>query len=167
MLLRANFLSFFNCADQLASLFHTVTIFDTLVISRSEDGASSDAFSCTHGQLMKEQDNLVTRALRLMREKTNLPVYFDVNLIKRIPLQAGLGGGSSNAATAMFAFNALCSYPATTAQLAEWSVELGVDVPFFFSNGCAFCEGRGDEVRQIDGLLADSTNIQVDMIKPR
>lgn len=161
---------FFIClfrADQLASLFHTVSVFDTLAVSRAGDDATSDNFQCAHTQLGKEGSNLVTRALDLMRIKTRVYSYFDVTLVKKIPLQAGLGGGSSNAATAMFAFNELCSRPANVAQLAEWSAELGADVPFFFSNGCAFCVGRGDEVQPIVRNLPDSSNVAVDIIKPR
>ena len=65
-----------------------------------------------------DSSNLVLRALDLVREKTGMTnVYFDANLIKECPAQAGLGGGSANAATAMFGANELMGRPATLEQV--------------------------------------------------
>jgi 4-diphosphocytidyl-2-C-methyl-D-erythritol kinase len=65
-------------------------------------------------------------------------------LDKRVPTGAGLGGGSSNAATALWAANQFNGCPATEKELQEWSSEIGSDVPFFFSQGAAYCTGRGE-----------------------
>ena len=67
-----------------------------------------------------------------------------IHLDKKVPTGAGLGGGSSNAATALWAANQFSGCPATEKELQEWSSEIGSDIPFFFSNGAAFCTGRGE-----------------------
>lgn len=61
-----------------------------------------------------------------------------------MPSGAGLGGGSSNAATALWAANQFNSGVATEKELQEWSSEIGSDIPFFFSHGAAYCTGRGE-----------------------
>lgn len=80
-------------------------------------------------------------------------------------MQAGLGGGSANAATAMFAFNALSAYPATTEDLVRWSGEIGSDISFFFSSGTAYCTGRGEIVQTLPPL-PDRKTVAVHVFKP-
>lgn len=75
---------------------------------------------------------------------TIVNVYSQIHLDKRVPTGAGLGGGSSNAATALWAANQFSGCPATEKELQEWSSEIGSDVPFFFSHGAAYCTGRGE-----------------------
>lgn len=67
-----------------------------------------------------------------------------IHLDKKVPTGAGLGGGSSNAATALWAANQFSDCLATEKDLQEWSSEIGSDVPFFFSRGAAYCTGRGE-----------------------
>lgn len=67
-----------------------------------------------------------------------------VYLSKRIPPEAGLGGGSANAATALFAANELAGRPAILKDLQLWSGELGSDITFFLSSGTCYCTGRGE-----------------------
>lgn len=62
---------------------------------------------------------------------------------------AGLGGGSGNAATTLWAANELTGRPATTAQLLEWSGDIGSDISVFFSEGAAYCTGRGEVVNPV------------------
>lgn len=69
---------------------------------------------------------------------------WQVHLDKKVPTGAGLGGGSSNAATALWAANQFNSCIATEKELQEWSGEIGSDIPFFFSHGAAYCTGRGE-----------------------
>lgn len=61
-----------------------------------------------------------------------------------MPTGAGLGGGSSNAATALWAANQFAGGIASEKDLQEWSSEIGSDIPFFFSHGAAYCTGRGE-----------------------
>jgi hypothetical protein len=97
----------------LASLFQAVGFGDTLTLDLLEEDATEDVFTCNMEGVPIDQTNLVLRALTLMREKTGKSVYFTADLQKECPAQAGLGGGSANAATAMFAANELMGQPAT------------------------------------------------------
>lgn len=75
---------------------------------------------------------------------TRMISHLQVFLSKRIPPEAGLGGGSSNAATALYAANELAGRPASLADLQLWSGELGSDITFFLSSGTCYCTGRGE-----------------------
>ena len=120
----------------LASLFQAVGFGDTLhleIIDQpnvnddnnnnnkddNDNVAQADEFTCNMPGVPLDQSNLVLRALTLMREKTGIPIYFKANLHKECPAQAGLGGGSANAATAMFAANELMGNPATLEQVSR------------------------------------------------
>lgn len=129
---------------ELASLFYRVDhLSDELTLSLAEE----DSFVCDHPAIPPE--NLVTAAVALFRRKTGRSFPVALRLQKRIPLQAGLGGGSSNAATTLKGLNLLCGSPYTEKELQAWSAELGSDVPFFFSSGAAYCTGRGERVRDL------------------
>ena len=100
----------------------------------------------------------------LFRAKTGLPTRFRVALDKRVPHGAGLGGGSGNAATALWAANELCGRPATDAQLLAWAGEIGSDISVFFSRGAAYCTGRGEVVEDVPPPLPLSTPLL--LVKP-
>jgi 4-diphosphocytidyl-2-C-methyl-D-erythritol kinase len=91
-------------------------------------------------------DNLIAKALHLFRNRFPFPFGVNIHLEKRIPMQAGLGGGSSNAATTLWALNELAGRPAHLNQLIEMGSSLGSDVSFFFSQGTAYCTGRGERI---------------------
>ena len=91
-------------------------------------------------------ENLVLRAVELVRREAGVARGARVRLVKRIPTQAGLGGGSSDAAAALAAANAHWKLGRAPAQLAEWGAQLGSDIPFFFAAGAAVCRGRGERV---------------------
>lgn len=127
---------------EIASLYQSVSLGDRLEVERAEQ----DQLRCDDPTLACDASNLVLRAADLFRKKTGLDIHAHFYLTKRIPIQAGLGGGSSNAATALWALNKLAGNPATVDQLKLWAEDLGSDVPFFFSTGTAFCEGRGEKI---------------------
>lgn len=96
--------------------------------------------------LPADERNLVVRALRLLERAAGISLAADVELIKRIPRQAGLGGGSSNAAATLLAGNRLWKLSLPGRQLAELAAELGSDVPFFLGSSPAICCGRGERL---------------------
>ena len=102
----------------LASLFQAVGFGDTLELTPLEDEATKDEFTCNMEGVPVDDSNLVLRALKLMREKTKCDKYFKANLIKQVPAQAGLGGGSANAATAMWGANELMGNPASLEEVS-------------------------------------------------
>lgn len=106
----------------LASLFQAIGFGDTLELSLIDEDKKDerDEFECNMPGVPVDSSNLVLRALQLMREKTGLnKVFFRANLIKQVPAQAGLGGGSANAATAMWGANELMGRPASLEQVSE------------------------------------------------
>ncbi len=97
-------------------------------------------------------ENLVVRALELLRERSGCRLGAVVELAKRIPAAAGLGGGSSDAAAALRLANSAWQINWPPDRLAEVAAELGSDVPFFLSPGPAICRGRGDRVERLCSL---------------
>lgn len=145
---------------ELASLFQAVGFGDTLHLSLAQGNNDADGFSCNMQGVPTDSTNLVLRALDLMRRKTGREgVFFNADLVKRVPAQAGLGGGSANAATAMWGANELLGRPATLDQLIGWSGELGSDITFFLSRGTAYCTGRGEVMTAINPPLPSGVKL--------
>mmetsp|Transcript_1243 Transcript_1243/g.3841 ORF Transcript_1243/g.3841 Transcript_1243/m.3841 type:complete len:347 (+) Transcript_1243:87-1127(+) len=147
----------------LASVFQAISLRDTLFISRLGADAERDEFECDAPGVPSDENNLVLRALNVFRLRTGETQKFRVRLEKKIPVQAGLGGGSSNAATALYGANALCNKPASSTELADFGAEIGSDISFFFSNGTAYCTGRGEIFESMKRLPPTSLYI----IKPK
>lgn len=134
----------------LATLMQAISLGDFLYISKSD--SSQDQLTCTDPRLPLDRSNLVLRAAELFRAKSGIPLYVTMHLDKRIPIEAGLGGGSSNAATVLWAMNELVGRPFCSNTLLEWSADIGSDIPFFFATGSAYCRGRGEVVRSVEPL---------------
>lgn len=117
---------------------------DLISVSLSE----RDFFSCTDSQLLK--NNLVTKALDLFRKETGLAFSANIHLEKNIPVQAGLGGGSSNAATVLSLLNELHNSPLSKQDLMQLGSKLGSDIPFFFCEQAAVVSGTGEKVQEIE-----------------
>eukprot|EP00980_Cylindrotheca_fusiformis_P028551 scaffold22610_cov115-Cylindrotheca_fusiformis.AAC.4 len=146
----------------LASLFQAVGFGDTLKLTKLEDGAGQDQFTCNMKGVPTDMTNLVLRALELMREKTGVAQYFKANLIKQVPAQAGLGGGSANAATAMWGANELMGSPASLEDVRN-SYD-GGSPNFLLAQGTAYCTGRGEVMSPTDPLLQAGTKVCI--VKP-
>jgi 4-diphosphocytidyl-2-C-methyl-D-erythritol kinase len=136
---------------ELASLFQTIDLADHLNVSISSTG--SDELTCTDPLIPADPSNLAWKAASLFRHQTNQKFYFKIHIQKQIPQQAGLGGGSSNAATTLWALNQLLNQPATEDQLALWGSLIGSDVPFFLSQGTSYCTGRGEILHPMPPLF--------------
>ncbi|KAG6559083.1 4-diphosphocytidyl-2-C-methyl-D-erythritol kinase [Candidatus Rhabdochlamydia oedothoracis] len=133
---------------QISSLYQAINLSDTISISLAEE----DLFHCNLNHLCDLQGNFIWQAVSLFRQKTGWNQKLSIRLQKNIPLQAGLGGGSSNAATTLWALNQLSHYQFEENQLALWAAELGSDMAFFFSQGTAYCQGKGEIIQQITHL---------------
>jgi 4-diphosphocytidyl-2-C-methyl-D-erythritol kinase len=106
----------------------------------------------TTDALPEGTDNLVVRAVELVRRRIGVARGARMRLIKRIPLAAGLAGGSSDAAAALFAANRVWQLGLRKDQLAALAAELGSDIPFFLYGGPAVCRGRGEIIEPTGGL---------------
>ncbi len=96
-----------------------------------------------------EQDDLTLRAARLLKQASGCPLGVDIDLVKRLPVGGGLGGGSSDAATTLIALNRLWSIGLSVDQLQALAVQLGADVPFFVFGRNAFAEGIGEHLHAL------------------
>ncbi|XP_078444968.1 4-(cytidine 5'-phospho)-2-C-methyl-D-erithritol kinase [Wolffia australiana] len=148
----------------LASLFHVISLGDTLKFSLSPT-KRKDHLSTNAPGVPIDDRNLIIKALNLYRKKTGSDNFFWIHLDKKVPTGAGLGGGSSNAATALWAANQFSGSPASEHELQEWSAEIGSDIPFFFSHGAAYCTGRGEIVRDIPSPF--TSDLPMVLIKPK
>lgn len=131
---------------ELYTRMQAVDLFDELTIKVSH---GQDTLSISDLSLPTDATNLILKATALFRQKTGLKSFFEVHCLKRIPHQAGFGGGSSNASTTLFACNQLTGSKISNDELQAWSAELGSDCPFFFSTGSALCKGRGERIENI------------------
>ncbi|XP_009793740.1 4-diphosphocytidyl-2-C-methyl-D-erythritol kinase, chloroplastic/chromoplastic [Nicotiana tabacum] len=148
----------------LASLFHVISLGDKIKFSLSPS-KSKDRLSTNVAGVPLDERNLIIKALNLYRKKTGTDNYFWIHLDKKVPTGAGLGGGSSNAATALWAANQFSGSLATEKELQEWSGEIGSDISFFFSHGAAYCTGRGEIVQDIPSPIP--FDIPMVLIKPQ
>jgi 4-diphosphocytidyl-2-C-methyl-D-erythritol kinase len=131
----------------IASVLAAVSLYDTLVFKEENSGAV--ALRCDHAGLSIGPDNLVLRAARLLQARTGCLRGASIRLVKRIPMAAGLGGGSSDAAATLAGLNRLWQLGLADQELAALGAELGSDVPFFFATPAAWCSGRGEQVRPL------------------
>ncbi len=103
-------------------------------------------------KLPEGDQNIAVKAIRLLARQAGIERGARLGLVKRIPLAAGLGGGSSDAAAALVAANMAWRLNWPLGQLAAIAAELGSDVPFFLAGGPAVCRGRGEKIQPLGGL---------------
>lgn len=137
----------------LTSIIAPLTFGDQLRISFSKSRA--DAMSCDDPKVPTGDENLILRAAQLFRRVSGLERYFNFSLEKRIPMGAGLGGGSSNAAAALKAMNELAGAPLNKRALLEVAAELGSDCPFFIDAQGAQISGRGEVIDTLPSAVCD------------
>ena len=115
---------------------------DDVVITPAEDFS----FTCSDPNLPTDGANLVVKAVEALAQASGKELPYHIHLEKHIPVGAGLGGGSSNAATTLLALNSQLEKPLSAEALHELAAGLGSDVPFFLYGGAARCTGRGEKI---------------------
>ncbi|MCH9613216.1 MAG: 4-diphosphocytidyl-2-C-methyl-D-erythritol kinase [Chlamydiia bacterium] len=133
---------------EIETIMQAIDLFDVVEIDQ-----------CECDDIALDKDNLVHRAIDLYRMETGLHFPLKVRLKKNIPIEAGLGGGSGNAATTLWGINQLADGYLSQTDLSDLSSELGSDVPFFFSKGTAYCWGRGEMLEEVDPQGIDTLYI--------
>jgi 4-diphosphocytidyl-2-C-methyl-D-erythritol kinase len=134
-----------NGYHELWSLMHTVDLFDQLRIRLNPDREGL-SLVCGDAPLPVDSGNLVYRAADLVLQRAGRSVGVEIELTKVIPLSAGLGGGSSDAAATLYGLAHLLNLDWTQAEFCEAGAALGSDIPFFFRAPCAVVRGWGQEV---------------------
>lgn len=136
---------------EIHSVFYPIPWEDAIEMVENEAG--EDRFTSSNIAIDgKPEDNLCLKAIRLMREEFDLP-FFDVHLIKNIPIGAGLGGGSSDATQVLLHLNKQYELGMDTQHLAKKAAVLGSDCPFFLYQQACLVEGRGEHITPIDFSL--------------
>ncbi len=129
----------------LQSVFMLIDWYDTLHFDLRQDGKiiREDL------TLKLPEDDLISRAAKLLQQASGTTLGAHIAIEKSIPAQAGMGGGSSDAATCLLALNKLWKLHFTVNQLAELGLKLGADVPFFLKGENAWVEGVGEIITPI------------------
>ncbi|MGC6426171.1 MAG: 4-(cytidine 5'-diphospho)-2-C-methyl-D-erythritol kinase [Akkermansiaceae bacterium] len=112
--------------------------------------AETFSLHCETAGVPTDETNLVSRALRTFEAKTGIPCSYRIDLIKRIPHGAGLGGGSADAAHTFLALNELTKAAVPLATLSDWAATLGSDIPLFLYQKPCWCSGRGEIIEPRD-----------------
>ncbi len=133
----------------LVSLMCPVSLFDTLSL---KFGGTGIRIACPHPAVPDDETNLVWRAADIFFRRLGRPGSVEIFLDKQIPVAAGLGGGSSNAASVLMALNHHHGFPFSQEQLMETGLELGADVPFFIFGKPALATGVGEQLEIYNGL---------------
>jgi 4-diphosphocytidyl-2-C-methyl-D-erythritol kinase len=144
----------------IVSLMQKITLYDELIFSTRPKGI---VLNCIGSDLPTSEDNLVFRAAQSIFAYANYPYGMEIKLTKKIPLAAGLGGGSSDAATTLIALNKMCSLNLKKNELIKLGAKIGADVPFFVFGNNALASGIGDKLK----ALQDLPKINLILIKPR
>jgi 4-diphosphocytidyl-2-C-methyl-D-erythritol kinase len=143
----------------LVSLMCGIRLYDTILL---DVGSQSTTISCSHPDVPEDETNLALKAVDVFQKA--LGSYGGVKIIieKKIPVAAGLGGGSSNAAAVLSGLNRFHGYPFSKDDLMGMGLSIGADVPFFIFNKPAIASGIGEKLTYCHGLQ----NLQVLLVFP-
>jgi 4-diphosphocytidyl-2-C-methyl-D-erythritol kinase len=136
----------------LVTVFHAVSVSDEVTVALAGTGADSVAVSGEgSSEVPADDDNLALRAVRALRAKTGVAAAVRVSISKRIPVAAGMAGGSADAAAALVACDELWGTGLSAAELSAVAAQLGSDVPFALLGGTAVGRGRGEQLSSLPG----------------
>jgi len=131
------------------SLMQKITLYDELIFSPRPKGI---VLHCTGINLPANNKNLVVRAAKAIFDYCKYSGGMEITLHKKIPVTAGLGGGSSDAATTLMALNKICSFKLKKNELIKIGAKIGADVPFFIFGKSALASGIGDDLKHLRNL---------------
>ena len=144
---------FLHVTGRLPNGYHTlqsvvvlIDICDTIELNLIKDGV----IRRTGDVIGQPEKDLCVRAARLLQQKFSVPLGVEINVTKRIPAGAGMGGGSSDAASTLLGLNQLWGLKLSKERLMELGQNLGADVPFFLLGTNAWVEGIGEKLTAID-----------------
>ncbi|MBC8029103.1 MAG: 4-(cytidine 5'-diphospho)-2-C-methyl-D-erythritol kinase [Pyrinomonadaceae bacterium] len=152
---------------EVRTILQTISIQDDLEFEVTRDGSID--LTCEQPDIPTDNRNLIVRAANALKQRYHVAEGARIRLVKRIPAQAGLGGGSSNAAVSLLTLAHLWKTSATGAELLDIAARLGADVPFFLLGGVALGTGTGatvsaladDDERRIPHLIVIKPNATV------
>jgi 4-diphosphocytidyl-2-C-methyl-D-erythritol kinase len=145
---------------EIDTVFQTISLCDTIRITVA--GENSIVLSCDDRSLPSDERNLVWRAAAALRARCSIQKGARIHLEKRIPVHAGLGGGSADAAITLLGLAYLWNATISQSELWELAAGLGADVPFFLYGGTARGSGKGSEI----ATLSDAADKFLVVVKP-
>lgn len=128
----------------IESIFQTISLKDLLYFKLQ---GNEIKLTSNNPDIPNGPDNLIYKAANIFKNKNNKDFGVTIKLDKKIPVGAGLGGGSSNAAVTLLTLNRLMGYPKKFEELLEYAKSIGSDVPFFLKGGTAIVSGRGEKIK--------------------
>ncbi|MGZ3636164.1 MAG: 4-(cytidine 5'-diphospho)-2-C-methyl-D-erythritol kinase [Syntrophales bacterium] len=133
----------------ISTLMQRISLYDELIFTRTDHGIR---LSCPGSTIPEDNNNIVYRAADALLSRLPHPPGIHITIRKNIPIGAGLGGGSSNAATALVTLNELMDFHYNTDDLMKIGAKLGADVPFFIFGRTAWASGIGDRLRTAENI---------------
>ena len=134
---------------EIETLIAPISLYDEIRVDKGRPGKGIE-FRCDDPSIPQGDDNLVVRAAKAFFETTKIEPAVFIELKKKIPHGAGLGGGSSDAASVFLALNQLFETKLSREALAKMAEGIGSDVPFFVFQSAALCQGRGEMATPIN-----------------
>jgi 4-diphosphocytidyl-2-C-methyl-D-erythritol kinase len=133
---------------ELDTLIAPISLYDEIRIDNGRSGKGIE-FCCDDPSVPQGDENLAVRAAKAFFETTKIEPAISIELKKKIPHGAGLGGGSSDAASVLLALNEFFDAKLSREQLVEMAEPIGSDVPFFLFQSAALCKGHGEMVMPV------------------
>ena len=138
-----------NGYHSLSMIMQSVSLADVITIDSISEGI---LFSSGSTRIPVNENNLVFKAARLFLDTVSLPENVHIDLKKRIPVSAGLAGGSADAAAVLVGLNEFFGCGLSLDELKALGLQLGADVPFCLTGGTALCEGVGEIITKLPDL---------------
>lgn len=130
----------------LRTVFCQVSLFDQLTIEEIDDGI---VIQCDNPMIPVDERNTVYKAINILKTKFDVKKGVKVSIKKEIPVEAGLGGGSSDAAAVLLGLNSLWELNLTNQKLIDIAVKIGADVPYFILGKTQFAKGIGETLTEL------------------
>jgi len=135
----------------LETIFYPIQLHDVIKFRKS----NKINFSSNSDLLNSEKENLILKAINILEKRTNKKLNVEIYLDKKIPIGAGLGGGSSNAAFTLKTINELFELNISNEELRKLALTLGSDVPLFLFDLPAYAESRGEKLKKLNFKIRD------------
>ena len=134
---------------ELLTVMHSISLHDDITLTYTPSVARSVSLSVYGARLPQDGRNLAYRAAERFLDATGKSALVHITIRKRIPIAAGMAGGSSDAAAVLLACNEATGYPLSKEKLLTLAAELGSDVPFCLVGGTQICRGRGEKMQPL------------------
>ncbi len=144
---------------EIHSVMQTISLYDEIVIQKRKKGIH---LTCEGTSLPEGMQNIACRAAKILLEQKGKPKGIAIHIKKNIPVAAGLGGGSSDAAAVLLGVNYLYNFGCSVAELVHLGSQLGSDVPFCVVGGTCQVRGRGEKIN----ILPPVSTLWLVLVKP-